>query len=58
MMVKEKLAGCYERLQTIDIQPTKNNMEKLLQTLYDLEEIYQNIEERTEENGGASADTE
>ena len=43
--MKEKLSACFDRLQTLDIKPTKKNMEALLQTLYDLQEIYNELEE-------------
>lgn len=39
----EKLEQCFKRLQSLDIQPTKNNMEKLLQTLYDLQAVYNEL---------------
>ena len=42
--MKEKINACYERLQKLAIQPTKNNMEILLQTLYDLQEVYRELE--------------
>ena len=44
-MMKEKLERCFDRLQSLDIQPTLTNMEKLVQTLYDLREIYKELEE-------------
>ena len=39
----EILGRCYERLQGLDIQPTQNNLEALLQTLYDLKEVYMSL---------------
>lgn len=42
--MKEKLKACYERLQKLDVLPTRSNMEALLQTLYDLQEVYQGLE--------------
>lgn len=42
----------FERLQTVHIQATVENMEAMLQTLYDLREIYQ------EEVQKDAADTE
>ena len=56
--MKEKISAIYERLQTLDILPTKRNMEKLITTLYELEEVFKEIE-RTEndgENGRAESD--
>lgn len=41
----EMLEECFDRLQTLDIRPTLENMEKLLQTLYDLREIYKRLKE-------------
>ena len=58
MIMKGKIARCFERLQTLDIKPTKDNMEKLLQSLYDLQEVYEKIGEQEGENGGSAADTE
>lgn len=58
--MKEKLSACYDRLQTLDITPTLDNMEKLVQTLYDIREVYQEITEKEEkDNGrGTAADPE
>ena len=42
--ILEKLNTVYERLQTLDIQPTKRNMEKLLQCLYDMQDIKTQLE--------------
>lgn len=44
-MMKGKLEACFNRLQTLEIQPTLANMEKLVQTLYDLRELYNELEE-------------
>ena len=53
--MKEKVNACFNRLQTLGIAPTKGNMEILLQTLYDLQDVYQKLEElenvRDSENG-------
>lgn len=38
--MKEKIRECFERLQTVTIQATVSNMEAMLQTLYELREIY------------------
>lgn len=43
--MKEKLEACFNRLQTLEIQPTLANMEKLVQTLYDLRELYNELED-------------
>lgn len=42
--MKEKIIACYERLQTLIMMTTLENTEKLLQTLYDLREIYNDLE--------------
>ena len=41
--IKEKLEACFDRLQSLDIMPTLPNMEKLVQTLYDLRDIYKEL---------------
>lgn len=41
----EKLELCFERLQRLDIVPTLANMEILVQTLYDLRDIYNEIKD-------------
>ena len=48
--MKEKVNACFERLQTLDMPATKGNMETLLQTLYDLQEVYKELE-RMEADG-------
>ena len=53
--MKEKLESCFERLQGLEIKPTVDNMEKLLQTLYELREVYQELCKGDDEN---AADTE
>lgn len=52
--MKEKLKACFERLQRLDIEPSMENMEILLQTLYDLRDIYNKF--GGEGNGGSTAD--
>lgn len=41
--MKEKLAACFDRLQRLEMLPTVANMELLLQTLYDIREIYNGL---------------
>lgn len=53
--MKEKLAACFDRLQNLQIKPTRDNMEILLQTLYDLQEVY-NAMEKEEKDGRPEAD--
>jgi len=55
--MKEKLEACFERLQSLDILPTLSNMEKLTQTLYDLRDIYAELN-GGESDGGCEADPE
>lgn len=57
--MKEKIKACYERLQTLGIAPTLGNMEILLQTLYDLRSVYQQLEKEAATDGtdnGAATD--
>ena len=42
--LKEKINECYMRLQRLNITPTRENMEILLQTLYDLRDVYDKLE--------------
>ena len=58
--MEEKLNECYKRLQTLQIMTTKGNMEILLQTLYDIQEVYNQLKEE-KANGrhdGPAADPE
>ena len=55
--MREKLEACFERLQHLNIMPTQDNMEKLLQTLYDLKSIYNELKEG-ERHDGPAADSE
>ena len=53
MNIKEKINDVYTRLQNLDIRPTKTNMETLLQSLYDLREVYNEITTKEDaENAG------
>ena len=54
----EKLEACFDRLQTLNIQPTQSNMEKLLQTLYDLKEVYEKLKEGENHEAGNQTDSE
>lgn len=54
----EKLSNCFDRLETLDIKPTQANMEKLLQTLYDLRDVYNEIKKAGEGDGGQTACSE
>lgn len=56
MIMKDKIKECFERLQKLDINPTLTNMEILLQTLYDLRDIYNEI--GGEKDGGYKTDSE
>ena len=55
--MKEKLSACFDRLQNLDIKPTLKNMEALVQTLYDLRDVYQELE-RMENDDGTASDPE
>lgn len=55
--MREKIEACFKRLQTLSILPTRDNMEKLLQTLYDLEEVYNKLKE-DDVDGRPAADPE
>ena len=57
MIMLDKLESCFERLQTLDIKPTLDNMEKLLKTLYDLREIYNKLKEGADD-GRQATDSE
>ncbi len=58
-MMKEKIQACFDRLQGLEIRPTVSNMETLLQTLYDLREVWQELNEKeTDNNGRTTADSE
>lgn len=54
--MREKLEECFNRLQSLEIKPTLSNMEILVQTLYDLRDMYNNLKEGDE--GGSQADSE
>lgn len=54
--MKEKLTACFERLQKLSIQPTLGNMELLVQTLYDLRDVYNELERKERDDGGQAAD--
>ena len=56
--MKEKIDACYKRIQTLDIMPTRDNMEKLLQTLYDLREVYKELNGEDDNDGRTAADPE
>lgn len=58
MDIRGKLTACFERLQGLDIRPTLPNMEALVQTLYDLREIYQELGKGDENGRGPEADPE
>lgn len=56
--MKEKIEACFKRIQTLAIQPTLENMEKLVQTLYDLRDVYNELNKEGEEDGRTAADPE
>ena len=56
--IRVKIGTDYERLQTLDIMPTRKNMEILLQTLYDLKDVYNKMEEEEQNADRQKADPE
>lgn len=52
MSAKQKLNDAYERLQGLEIRATRGNLEALLQSLYDLQNAYNELTE-VESNGTA-----
>ena len=55
-----KIKNCFDRLQTLNIPPTLSNQETLLQTLYDLREVYVALKKEEEEKesvGNAGIET-
>lgn len=48
----DTLEGCFNRLQDMSVQTTLKNMETLVQTLYDLREVYEKLQEIREKVGG------
>lgn len=56
--MKELLERCFARLQDLDIKPTLTNMEKLLQVLYDLRTVYNELDKDGENDGRTAADPE
>lgn len=52
MSAKQKLNDAYERLQGLEIRATRGNLETLLQSLYDLQNAYNELTE-VESNGTA-----
>ena len=53
----EKLNECFNRLQNLQIKPTLGNMELLIQTLYDLRDIYKKISESEGRKDGTEGRT-
>ena len=51
--MREKIEECFNRLQELQIKPTLANMEILVQTLYDLREVYNKLK-KGEENAADS----
>lgn len=56
--MKEKLNEVYKRLQTLNMPATQNNMETLLQCLYDLKSVYNELEAKEAGANGQAADHE
>ena len=49
--MKDKISRAFDRLQTIEIKPTLTNMENLLQTLYDLRDVYNELTAKEQKEG-------
>ena len=56
--ILDTLNNCYTRLQQLNILPTRGNLEILLQTLYELQDVYKAIEGGAAEDGRQPANTE
>ena len=54
----EKIKSCFERLQRLNIVPTLDNMEILVQTLYDLRDIYNSIKDGDDSGGRSESDSQ
>lgn len=57
-MMKEKLNEVYKRLQTLNLLPTQHNLETLLQCLYDLKSVHDELTAKEAGTDGQAADTE
>lgn len=55
--ILEKLEACFDRLQNLQIKPTLSNMEILVQTEYDLRDVYEKLKESEGKNNGAEGRT-
>lgn len=53
-----KLEAAFQRLQNLQIQPTLSNMELLTASLYDIRDVFLDLEKNTEEESGHEADPE
>lgn len=56
--MKEKIEACFTRLQSLDITPTVSNMEKLLETMYDLREVFKELTEKEAKENERGAETD
>lgn len=52
----EKLEVCFDLLQNLNIQPTLGNMEKLVQVLYNLREVYDGLRKENTDEDRTAAD--
>lgn len=56
--MRRKLERAFERLQGLEIKPTVDNMERLLQCLYDIRDVYNNLQTKGgEEDGRETVDS-
>jgi len=45
-MLAEKIDACYARIQSLEIVATRKNLEILTQTLYDLQDVYNELKRK------------
>ena len=55
---QKKVSDIFDKMQTLNIYSHKSNVETFLQILYDLQDVYQMLEEKAgdEDNGRDTAD--
>ena len=54
----DKLEAAFNRLQNLQIQPTLKNMELLTASLYDIRDVFLDLEKNAKEESGHEADPE
>lgn len=54
----KKLESAYNRLQSLALAPTVGNLESLLQSLYEIREVYQSLDKKEgADDGRKTVDT-